>query len=251
MSTENILSSFGTNLNIVVIGASGGIGSAFVNMLSDMVRVNHIYAFSRRANPLAGPKITKGHIDLTDETTIAAAAEKAGQAGKVDLVIVTSGLLHDKQGLMPERRLPDLDMKAFEKAFAINAAGPAMVAKHFLPLLNRDKKTAFAALSARVGSISDNHLGGWYAYRASKAALNMLIRTTSIEVARRYKQAIIVGLHPGTVDTSLSKPFQGGVKPEKLFTTAYSAECLLSVLDGLTAEDTGKVFAWDGQEVPA
>ena len=135
-------------------------------------------------------------------------------------------------------------------AFRLNTTGPALVAKHFLPLLARDRKAAFAALSARVGSIEDNGLGGWYAYRASKAALNMAIKTLSIELARRYPLALCVGLHPGTVDTALSKPFQAGVPQERLFSPAQSARHLLSVLDELTAEDSGKLFAWDGRRIP-
>ena len=140
---------------------------------------------------------------------------------------------------------------AMETAFRRNATGPALVAKHFLPLLARDRKAAFAALSARVGSIEDNRLGGWYAYRASKAALNMLIRTLSIELARSHRHALCVGLHPGTVDTALSKPFQSGVPPEKLFPPAQSARHLLAVLDRLTAEDSGSVYAWDGRRIPS
>ena len=133
----------------------------------------------------------------------------------------------------------------------MNATGPALFAKHFLPLLARDRKAAFAALSARVGSISDNALGGWYAYRASKAALNMLIRSLSIELARRSPQALCVGLHPGTVDTPLSVPFRGAVPDGQLFSPDHAAVCLLDVLDGLSPLDTGGVFDWAGQSVPA
>jgi NAD(P)-dependent dehydrogenase (short-subunit alcohol dehydrogenase family) len=128
--------------------------------------------------------------------------------------------------------------------------GPALVAKHFLPLLPRQGRSVFAALSARVGSIGDNRLGGWHSYRASKAALNMLIKNASIELARTRPDAVIVGLHPGTVDTGLSKPFQRGVAHNKLFTPEYCAERLIAVTDGLTRDDTGHVFAWDGARVP-
>jgi NAD(P)-dependent dehydrogenase (short-subunit alcohol dehydrogenase family) len=139
----------------------------------------------------------------------------------------------------------------FEKSFLVNTIGPAMVAKHLLPKLSKDKRAVFAVLSARVGSISDNRLGGWYAYRAAKAALNMLIKSISIEVARRQKQAIIVGLHPGTVNTRLSEPFQSRVPSGSLFTSDHAVQQLAAVLDGLEPEDTGKVFAWDGQQVPS
>jgi len=131
----------------------------------------------------------------------------------------------------------------------INTFIPALMAKHFIPRLNLDRQSIFAALSARVGSISDNRLGGWYAYRASKTALNMIIKNAAIETARRNKKAIIVGLHPGTVDSSLSKPFQRNVPDEKLFAPMRSAQDLLKVLDDLNPEQSGRCFAWDGQEV--
>ena len=131
-----------------------------------------------------------------------------------------------------------------------NTIGPALVAKHLLPQLARDRKSVFAALSARVGSIRDNKLGGWYAYRASKAALNMLIKTLSIEHGRRWPQSAVVALHPGTVDTQLSRPFSGRVPRSQLATPAEAAHRLLQVIDGLGAEDTGRLFAWDGSRIP-
>lgn len=133
------------------------------------------------------------------------------------------------------------------EGFAINAIGPALVAKHVLPLLPREGKAVFAALSARVGSISDNRLGGWYGYRASKAALNQLIRTLSIELARQRKDAICVGLHPGTVDSPLSRPFQSSV--ERLFTPMFAAERLLTVIEGLDVTQSGQLLAWDGSTI--
>ena len=137
-----------------------------------------------------------------------------------------------------------------QRCFAVNAIGPALVAKHVLPLLPRQGKSVFAALSARVGSISDNRLGGWYGYRASKAALNQLIRTLAIELARQRKDAVCVALHPGTVDSALSRPFQGGVSENKLFAPAFAAERLLSVIDEIDASASGQLLAWDGQVIP-
>ena len=137
------------------------------------------------------------------------------------------------------------------RIFAVNTIGPALVLKHFAPLLPRTGRSVIALLSARVGSISDNRLGGWYGYRASKAALNQLVRTASIEVARSRRDAVIVGLHPGTVETPLSAPFRGNVSPGKLFTPRVSAAHLLTAIEGLTPADSGKCFAWDGSEVPA
>lgn len=188
-------------------------------------------------------RLSRPDLDITDESSIAATAARIGP---VDAVIVATGLLHDGQQA-PEKTYRALDAAALARSFAVNGIGPALVAKHFLPLLPRDRRGVFAALSAKVGSISDNRLGGWYAYRASKAALNQLIRTASIELRRTHPQAICVGLHPGTVDTRLSAPFQRGV-PD-LFTPERSAAALLEVLDSLTPEQSGRLWAWDGREI--
>lgn len=152
--------------------------------------------------------------------------------------------------MQPEKTFRALEPQALAHAYAVNAIGPALIAKHALPHLARDHKAVFAALSARVGSISDNAKGGWHAYRASKAALNMILRTCAIELKMKNKSAVCVGLHPGTVDTALSAPFQGFVPPTQLFTTDHSAACLLDVIDGLTSADSGGLFAWDGQPIP-
>lgn len=157
--------------------------------------------------------------------------------------------MHD-EAIKPEKTFRAITPEALDKAFRINTTGPALIAKYALRELPRDRKAVFAALSARVGSISDNRLGGWHAYRASKAALNMLIRTFSIELALRYPKALCIALHPGTVDSRLSAPFQAGVPEGKLFTPERSATALLSVIDNLSADQTGKLFAWDGQEIP-
>lgn len=170
--------------------------------------------------------------------------------GGVHLVIVATGILHDGETVQPEKTWRALNATSLEKAFRINTVGPALVAKHFLPLLARRRKSAFAVLSARVGSISDNRLGGWYAYRSSKAALNMLVRTLDIELKRSNPDALCVALHPGTVDSRLSRPFQANVPEGKLFSPDVAARHLLSVLDGLAPEQSGKLFAWNGGEVP-
>jgi NAD(P)-dependent dehydrogenase (short-subunit alcohol dehydrogenase family) len=153
-------------------------------------------------------------------------------------------------GTGPEKSLKQITAQGLAEQFAINAIGPALVAQAFLPLLPRDRRAVFAVLSARVGSIEDNRLGGWHGYRAAKAALNMLVRNFAIELARSHPQAIVVGLHPGTVDTALSAPFQKGVAPERLFTPASAAARLLDTLDGLTPQDSGGLFAWDGSRIP-
>lgn len=243
--------SFGTGLDAAVVGASGGIGRALVAHLRSVPAVRRVFALSRSARPVEREDLVEMRLDVTDEGSIAAAAETvARHAGELHLVIVATGILHDGGAFRPEKSWREIDAAALGRAFAVNAAGPALVAKHFLPLLARRRKAAFAALSARVGSIGDNRLGGWYAYRASKAALNQTIRTLSIELARRNPTALCVGLHPGTVDTDLSKPFQRGVPEGKLFPPAEAAAHLLGVLDGLTPAESGRLFAWDGSEVP-
>jgi len=174
------------------------------------------------------------------------------QDDSIDCVIVATGLLHDETrdpAIKPEKALRQLSVAQCEAVFQANTIVPAMIAKHFIPTLNRQNRSVFAALSARVGSISDNQLGGWYSYRASKAALNMLIKTAAIETSRSNKQAIIIGLHPGTVDSQLSKPFQKHVPSEKLFSPQKAVTHLADVIEQRTAKDSGLCFAWDGQAV--
>ncbi len=246
------LESFGAEMSVVVVGASGGIGGALTNILSASPAVARIIACSRSGSVSDHTKVRHQRLDLEDELTIVRAADAVrADGGALDLVFLASGILHDDGALRPEKTWRALDGAALERVYRINAVGPALVAKHFLPLLARDRKSVFAALSARVGSISDNRLGGWHAYRASKAALNMLLRTLSIELARANPRAICVGLHPGTVDTALSAPFQAGVPEGKLFTPERAAAHLLEVINGLGPDDSGKVLAWDGKPVPA
>lgn len=217
-----------------IIGASGGIGAALAEALAE--EGAEVRGFARSATGDA-------HIDLTDEASIAAAAARAGSP---ELVIVATGLLHEgERG--PEKALRELDPAWLARQFAVNAIGPALVAKHFLPRMPRQGRSVFAMLSARVGSIGDNRLGGWYGYRASKAALNQLVRTLAIEDRRRNERGIVVALHPGTVDTALSRPFQQAGRD--LFQPARAAVQLLDVIDGLRPADSGKLFAWDGAEI--
>lgn len=245
------LESFGTALNVAVIGASGGIGGALADDLESCQAVSKVFRLSRSSRRSENSKDAFLHLDLENEESIAeAAAAIESSVGELHLVIVATGILHEGDRLQPEKTWRALTASAMETAFRLNTIGPALVAKHFLALLARDRKSVFAALSARVGSIEDNHFGGWYAYRASKAALNMVIKTLSIEFARRNPNALCVGLHPGTVDTALSKPFQRGVPDAKLFTAAQSARHLLTVLDGLGPENSGCLYAWDGSQVP-
>ena len=226
----------------IVFGASGGIGGAVTAQLRQ----------SGDYEVLAGSRSGSGdfHFDLTDESSIARSAQQVGSGKPIDFVFIATGLLHRDDGISPEKSWRALDATNMSEVFAVNAVGPTLVAKHFLPLLRRDRRAVFAALSARVGSIADNRLGGWHSYRASKAALNMILRNLAVELGRTHPQAVVAGLHPGTVDTGLSAPFQKGVKPERLFTADHSAERLLAVVEGLTPADSGGVFAWDGARIP-
>ena len=230
-----------------IFGASGGIGDALVRALAaDGVAV---LAGSRKGTAPQLPSVTPFAFDLGDETSIAAAVE-GWKASPPDLVIVATGILTLADGTGPERSLKHLNAAAMSEVLALNTIGPAMIAKHVLPLFPRSAPATFAALSARVGSIADNRIGGWHSYRASKAALNMLIRNFAIEMSRTHKQSLIAGLHPGTVDTGLSEPFQSNLPNGQLTAADESARNLLCVLEKLQPEDSGKVFDWKGDRVP-
>jgi NAD(P)-dependent dehydrogenase (short-subunit alcohol dehydrogenase family) len=231
-----------------VFGAHGGIGAACINALLADPRCAHVHAGARKL-PLARDRVTPFRFDARDEDSIATACANAAQSGQPDLVLVTIGMLH-AETIKPEKSWRALSAAALSESFAINAIAPSLIAKHCLAHLPRDRKSVFAALSARVGSITDNRLGGWHSYRASKAALNMLLRCCAIELAARNANAVCVALHPGTVDTAMSAPFQAGVAAEKLFTPARSAAALLAVIDQLTPADSGGFFAWDGAAIP-
>ncbi|MEO0030582.1 MAG: hypothetical protein RIS94_340 [Pseudomonadota bacterium] len=234
-------------MRCAVFGASGGIGAALVAALAARDDVTEVWAGSRTGTA-GGAKVQGFAFDLADEASIASACARI--AAPLDMVIVATGRLTLADGSGPEKSCRALDPAHLAESFAINAIGPALVAKHALPLLPRYRRAVFAALSARVGSITDNRLGGWHSYRAGKAALNMLVRNFAIELSRSHPQAVAVTLHPGTVDTGLSAPFQKGVPEGKLFSAPYAAERLLTVLDALTPADTGKLWAWDGTELP-
>ena len=221
----------------IVIGASGGIGGALADGLA--ARGAEVVRLSRRSDP---------PIDLADDASIASAADALASHAPFDLILIATGLLHG-DGVSPEKSWRQIDGAALDRLFRVNATGPAVVMRHFLPLLARDRRGVMAALSARVGSIGDNRLGGWVGYRSAKAALNQIIRTLAIELGRTHPQAILVGLHPGTVDTGLSAPFQRNVAADRLFTPAHSAARLLEVLEGLTPADSGGCFDHAGARI--
>jgi len=212
----------------VVIGSSGGIGRALVDALRDASRFNHVLGFSRSSSPA---------IDLADETMIASAATYAAGLGPIRLLICATGFLHG-DGFEPEKSLRQLDARHMAKAYAINAIGPALVLKYFAPLLPRQGRSVCALISAKVGSISDNHLGGWHSYRASKAALNQIVRTTALELERSKPDAIVFALHPGTVETRLSRPFsKTGLDVQS---PAQAARAILDCAEKVQPEDSGK-----------
>jgi NAD(P)-dependent dehydrogenase (short-subunit alcohol dehydrogenase family) len=222
----------------VVIGASGGIGAALLRKLQGSGEFGAVIGLSRASTPT---------LDLGDERSIAAAAEFVASRGKLRLVLVASGMLHGN-GIQPEKSLRELNPSAMAQMFAVNTIGPALVLKHFLPLLARDGRAVLAALSARVGSIEDNRLGGWYSYRATKAALNQLLHSAAVELRRSHRHAICVALHPGTVNTPLSAPFgKAGLEVQD---PDLAAARLLGVIAGLTAGDSGRFFDHHGAPVP-
>lgn len=228
---------------VVVIGASGGLGRALVDAAGVRWPLSEVMALSRQSTPA---------LDLLDEGTIAASAQAVKariQASErpLQLVIDATGWLHG-QGWMPEKSWRHLDPAHLAHQFAVNATGPALLMKHFLPLLPRQQRAVFATLSAKVGSIGDNRLGGWWGYRAAKAALNQFVRTASIELARSHPQAICVALHPGTVDTGLSQPFSHAGLTVR--SPAEAAQHLLDVIDGLGSEHTGGFVDHTGAPLP-
>lgn len=231
------------NALAVVIGATGGIGAALLAQLQADTRFAHVIGLSRSTSPA---------LDLLTEPSLAQAVAHVAQTASANqlelrLVINATGILHGA-GHQPEKSWSQLDPVQMAQVFAINAIGPALLMKHFLPLLPRQGKAVFATLSAKVGSIGDNRLGGWYTYRASKAALNQLVHTAAIELARRCPAAVCVALHPGTVHSALSAPFaKTGLDVR---TPPESAQRLLAVLDGLQASDSGGFFNHDGSALP-
>lgn len=236
----------------LVVGAAGGLGAAFLRTLADQGRYERLVGIARRrpADWPDDPTWTFIEADIVDESQIADAARQVAKLGRLDRIVVATGLLHSAR-ISPEKTMRSLDAGRLLELFAVNAVGPALVAKHFLPLTPRDTPSLFAVMSARVGSITDNRLGGWHAYRASKAALNMLLATLAIEHRRTRPLGVCVALHPGTVDTPLSAPFQHGAagKPTRL-TPDASAQALVALMDRFRPLDTGGFFAWDGNEIP-
>lgn len=232
------LPSLGAGYRAAVIGASGGIGSAVHERIAHDPECGRLLALHRRSDP---------PVELTDEASIeAAAGHVRDELGGVELVFDATGAL-TVDGHGPEKTIRRLDPAVMARSMQLNAIGPALLLKHFSPLLPRRSRSIFATISARIGSVSDNRRGGWISYRSAKAALNQIVRTSAIEIARRHPQALVVGLQPGTVATRLSAPF---VAPERALAPETSAERLLGVLDDLPASTSGSLVDHQGEIIP-
>ena len=246
-------------MNVFVQGASRGIGLAFVRQLLDRPDVEVVFASARqpeRASALIdleqehGARLQLVTVDVCSEAQIeASAAFVSERCARIHLLINAAGILHGPEQ-QPEKRLEQVHAAALMHSFQVNAFAPLLTVKHFCPLLTHDERAVVANISARVGSIADNRLGGWYAYRGSKAAQNMLTKTLSIELARRAPNVICTALHPGTVDTALSGPFQRNVPKQRLFSPERATRQLLEVIDSLRPEDSGSFLAWNREPIP-
>ena len=231
--------------NVAIIGASGAIGNAFVEHYSDDQSVNKVFAFSRKKQSYENKKVQSFELDIENQNSIQDAAEKIKE-NRLNHIIVATGILHSKS-FGPEKSIKDINHESMTKVMSVNTIGPSLVGRYFIPLLTKDTKSVLAFLSARVGSISDNKLGGWYSYRASKTALNQIIKNFSIELKRTNPEAVVLGLQPGTVDSNLSEPFKKNVAKGKLFSPEQSMELLLGVIEKVTIEDSGNLVAYDGE----
>lgn len=231
-----MMDSLPDQFHALVIGASGTIGAAFVALLRASPRCASVRGLHRHSAP---------GIDFGDEHSVASAALALADGPRYHLIVNAAGILHS-DAFMPEKRLADLNAAQMLATFQANTFGPALLLRHFAPLLARER-AIMALLSAKVGSIGDNRLGGWYSYRASKAALNMLVKTAAIELARQQHDSVLVALHPGTVNSRLSQPFRG----EAIGRPAQAAVAdMLAVLDTLTPADSGSFRSYDGAELP-
>ena len=247
------------NANVLIIGASQGIGLGFVRTLLENSNINKIYASYRNRESaqelIALSELHSDHlvclkIDITDESQIEAGIKQISTTiDKLHLAIYCVGVLHEDK-LAPEKSLRQINSENLLYYFQVNSIGAVLLAKHLMPLFKHSDRSIFASISAKVGSIEDNRLGGWYGYRASKAALNMFLKTTAIEYSRRCPKTIVVALHPGTTDTRLSQPFQKNVPPEKLFPVERTVSLLSKVIADLNIKDSGKFFSWDGSQLP-
>ena len=233
----------------IVIGASGGLGQAVLACLCERDDIELVVAVSRSEQAgFSSPKLKWLAAPYTDEGMEAVVSELQPLGLEVSRVVICNGILHTEQ-IQPEKRLEDVSMAAMVEVFKANTAVPVAWLKALLPLLKGKQDCVLAAFSARVGSIGDNRLGGWYSYRASKSALNMLLKTASIEFARRAKNVKLIAFHPGTTDTALSKPFQQSVPEGKLFEPEFVAKRLLGIMDSAPVDGELDYVDWDGKPI--
>lgn len=234
-------------MNVLVLGASGGIGKAIIHECQTRYPTSTLHGTYFNSKPtLTDNSILWYRVDVSSEEQIQALAEKIQT---VDWIINCVGLLHDdKNG--PEKSLNSVDSHFYLKNITTNSLPTLLIAKHFNQHLKKSNTPKLATVSARVGSIEDNKLGGWYSYRASKAALNMLLKTISIEWQRTLPKAVVLSLHPGTTDTPLSKPFQANVPQGKLFTPSRVANDLIQIVENSTPEESGSFFSYSGDLIP-
>lgn len=247
------------SVNALIVGASQGIGLGFVKKLLHDDRIAQVYATYRQRES-AGELIELANkysdkliclsLDITEESQIVEVVQRIkAEVNKLHLVINCVGILHDDT-FQPEKSLKQINSENLLRYFQINSIGSILLAKHLLPLFRHRENSVFASISAKLASIGDNEIGGWYGYRASKTALNMFMRTAAIEYGRSCPQTLVVTLHPGTTDTRLSRPFQKNVPPEKLFSVELCVTQLLSVIEQLQEGDSGQFFSWDGSRLP-
>lgn len=245
--------------NALIVGANRGIGLGLVKRSLQDEQISTLYATYRQAEAAVellslaeavGDRLICLPMDTTNEMQISQGIEQIrAKTKQLHLVIHCVGILHDT-ALQPEKSLRQVTSEQLTQYFQINSIGAVLLAKHLLPVLRHSDRSVFASISAKLGSIGDNQLGGWYGYRASKAALNMLMRTVAIEYGRTSPKTIVVTLHPGTTNTRLSQPFQKNVPSEKLFSVDRTVTQLLTVIENLTEADSGQFFSWDGSRLP-
>ena len=253
----SLIPELNSDAHVLICGASRGIGLALCTALLARDDVAQVWGVARKAGTSAelatlaqryGPRLRRVDCDARDEQSLETlVSETLEGCDHLNLVISTLGILH-QDGAKPEKGLAQLTLASLQASFATNTFAPILLLKHLMPLLRKEPST-FAALSARVGSIGDNRLGGWYSYRASKAALNQLLHTASIELKRLNRASTVLAIHPGTTDTELSRPFQGNVPDGQLFEPAFSAERVLEVVGAHGPSDSGTFWAWDGQPI--
>jgi NAD(P)-dependent dehydrogenase (short-subunit alcohol dehydrogenase family) len=231
--------------NVAVVGATGAIGKAFIDYYSKDESVENVFAFSRKKINFENRKIKSFNLDIENQTSIEESAQNIKDYS-IDTIIVATGILHS-ENFGPEKSIREINYSTMAKVMAVNTIGPALIGRYFIPLLRKDIKTVLAFLSARVGSISDNKLGGWYSYRASKTALNQVVKNFSIELKRTNPKAVVLALQPGTVDSNLSEPFKKNVAKGKLFSPEQSRELLSDVIAKATIKDSGNLIAYDGE----